>query len=675
MIEQANFCERDCAGVERAAWLERLAVGVMLGLVWLLAAAPASGAVPGDCRELGTAITEHSCFHSEFGPFTTVLATAGTSATADTPNVNPVHTEYRIGLTGEYSVVTYTPARSGTWAVLLGKDVPLQVLTRKGEALPSLLDQATTGCAALPVLQVFELVAKTQYRLVFGPTPDETVVAVIEYIDDFLTQNGRDDDGDGFGSKTEVVVTPCSPPAGFAPNTRDCDDTDPQTSPAAVEVCDGADQNCNGVADDVGLLCRAGLGACRVEGKLACAVSSAEAECSATPPPASEEACNGLDDDCNGKIDDAPDLCPEPERPRCVRSGMSASCGCQLDLDCGARTSGRVCNTVRAVCEDGCSTTPGRNGCAVGQACNEETARCEAVLNSGGAGGGSSDSGEGGAGNQPTVSEPEPSEGGEAGSGLVGGGGSATRGGCGCRVAQGSPATAPLAAVGALLGLTLVRRRRGAWARRASAAMLASSLLGCGGRVQDVAASGGSPALPAGPEGGRVSAGASATGGSGMGGTAGAAAGCQRALGEEPVLHACSHTTNGPFVPVVAGGELPPPDVSDLHHTYEVQVVGPGARLLYRAQREGDHAFMTDRSVTLQLSRAGRPQSASPSVGVDGCAHLAWATVYALEPDTEYELLLLESSPEVDLFVEHLAAFGSGAWVESCAGYSAPDAG
>jgi Putative metal-binding motif len=649
--------------------LSRLAAAVTSVLLCLLAPAPAKAALPGDCSELGAAITEHSCFHSQYGPFTTVMATAGSDVASATPNVDPVHTEYRIGLTGEYSVVTYTPKRSGTWAVLLGKQVPLQVLAGQAQALPSLLDQeGTTGCAALPVLHVFELEKSTRYRLVFGPTPDETVVAVIEYIDDFVPQNGRDDDGDGFGSKAEVVVTPCKPPAGFAPNTRDCDDANSLVNPAAVEICDGVDQNCNGVVDDVGLVCHVGAGSCRVEGKTTCAVSGAEATCSAVPSPGTPEVCNGLDDDCNGNIDDASDLCPDADRPSCVRSGMLASCGCQLDLDCGQRVSGRVCNTARGVCEDGCSPLPGRNGCAAGQWCNEETARCEADSSEGGAGGGTNAPSEGGAGSPTTAPDPPSQEGkgGETGEAPASTDRTDTSDGCGCRVTASRSSPVAVAALGLLLALTCLRRRS-LWARWASMALAAGSLLGCGGRVQDsYASAGGDTALPGEPVGGQASGGAVPAGGAGGGGTAGQAQACERALGEEPIGHACSHTTNGPFVPVAAGGDLQPPDVSDLHHTYEVQVVGPGARLRYRAQRDGDHAFLTDASARLELSEAGRPLSAAPGIRVDGCGHLAWATVYALEAETEYELLLIEAAPDFDLFVEHLGAFGSAAWVEPC---------
>lgn len=121
------------------------------------ATVPARAEIPDDCAGLGVAITEHSCFHSVFGPFDTVMATAGSALSKDTPGIDPIHTEFRIGLTGEYSVVTYVPKLSGAWAVFLNKDVPLEVLAGPADARPSIFDEdGTTGCDALPILH-FEL--------------------------------------------------------------------------------------------------------------------------------------------------------------------------------------------------------------------------------------------------------------------------------------------------------------------------------------------------------------------------------------------------------------------------------------------------------------------------------------------------------------------------------------
>jgi MYXO-CTERM domain-containing protein len=641
----------------------------------VLATSPADAAIPVDCSELGIAITEHSCFHSEFGPFETVMATAGSMVSAATPNIDPVHTEFRIGLTGEYSVVTYTPKRRGAWAVLLGKDVPLQVLAGQAERLPASLDQnGTTGCNTLPLLHVFELTEATKYRFVFGPTAERTVVAVVEYIDDFMTQNGRDVDGDGFGSKQEVIVTPCAPPQGFAPSTRDCDDTDPLINPGTEETCDGIDQNCNGVADDVGLACHTGKGACRAPGTTLCTAGSG-ATCSASPLESGEETCNGIDDDCNGKIDDAGGLCTAPDRPTCVRNGMAAACGCLLDLDCGDVMSGRVCNRETGACEDGCSPLPGGNGCSPGEVCDAQTVRCEPQTGAGGVDGAAGDaslSGSAGvSGSASSMAGGARSEGGEPGP-SAGQSGRKSDAGCGCRVAgQQRSHGAVLSCLGLALALTYRRRGHRARAYLAVVGLAASSVLGCGGRTQNLIDSndGGGlpPAMTAGSStGGLSGAGATVSGGTGAGGAVQTPPGCVPKLGERVIDHACSHTTNGPFIAVVAGGQADSPDVSDLHRTFEIQVAGSQASVVYRAQRKGSHAFMTDSPAALDLRREGKPISALPSFPVEGCNSVASATVYDLQRDAEYELTLLQGPSTLNLFVEHLGAFGSDAWLEAC---------
>jgi hypothetical protein len=166
--------------------------------------------------------------------------------------------------------------------------------------------------------------------------------------------------------------------------------------------------------------------------------------------------------------------------------------------------------------------------------------------------------------------------------------------------------------------------------------------------------------------GGSSGAGATVSGGAGVGGAVHAPPECVPKLGERPIDHACSHTTNGPFMPAIAGGQADSPDVSDLHRTFEIQIAGSQARVVYRAQRKGSHAFMTDSPAVLDLRREGKPISALPSFPVEGCKSLASATVYDLQRDAEYELTLLQSPPTLNLFVEHLGAFGADAWLEAC---------
>jgi hypothetical protein len=59
-----------------------------------------------------------------------------------------------------------------------------------------------------------------------------------------------DADGDGYG--TSPSTTACDQPAGYAAAAGDCDDTDDEVSPGAIEVCDpsDADEDCDGLADD-----------------------------------------------------------------------------------------------------------------------------------------------------------------------------------------------------------------------------------------------------------------------------------------------------------------------------------------------------------------------------------------------------------------------------------------
>ncbi len=69
-----------------------------------------------------------------------------------------------------------------------------------------------------------------------------------------------------------------------------------------------ADRDCDGFPDfpNVGGACDAGVGECVTTGVVECS-SSAEATCNAVPNPPQPEQCNGLDDDCDGVVDNG---CP-----------------------------------------------------------------------------------------------------------------------------------------------------------------------------------------------------------------------------------------------------------------------------------------------------------------------------------------------------------------------------
>lgn len=77
--------------------------------------------------------------------------------------------------------------------------------------------------------------------------------------------------------------------------------------------CDNKDNDCNGTIDDLfpnrTKPCTRGLGVCKTTGTQVCNATNDALDCTAaTPPTGTPEVCDGLDNDCNGLLDDgAPD--------------------------------------------------------------------------------------------------------------------------------------------------------------------------------------------------------------------------------------------------------------------------------------------------------------------------------------------------------------------------------
>ncbi len=93
------------------------------------------------------------------------------------------------------------------------------------------------------------------------------------------------------------------PSADVTPDTSDagCSPTN-----GGVEICDGVDNDCNGVVDDgfdTGP-CTVGMGACEATGEFVC-VDDQSAECNVSPGTPGEELCgDGVDNDCDGTVDE-----------------------------------------------------------------------------------------------------------------------------------------------------------------------------------------------------------------------------------------------------------------------------------------------------------------------------------------------------------------------------------
>jgi hypothetical protein len=110
-----------------------------------------------------------------------------------------------------------------------------------------------------------------------------------------------DKDGDGFGAPALDPFEGQIGLDGYAANAEDCDDNDPEIHPDIEEVCDGRDNDCDMQVDE-GTYEYCGVGRC------ARRLDRCDMECVPSEP--LPEECNGLDDNCNGFIDDG-DLCPE----------------------------------------------------------------------------------------------------------------------------------------------------------------------------------------------------------------------------------------------------------------------------------------------------------------------------------------------------------------------------
>ncbi len=128
----------------------------------------------------------------------------------------------------------------------------------------------------------------------------------------------QDADSDGYGNAS-VSDVECAQPTGYVADSSDCDDTVSTTYPGAPEYCNSVDDDCDGTVDEDSAV-DASTWYQDADSDGYGNVSVADIECYqptgfvadssdcddtvSTTYPGADEYCNGVDDDCDGTIDE-----------------------------------------------------------------------------------------------------------------------------------------------------------------------------------------------------------------------------------------------------------------------------------------------------------------------------------------------------------------------------------
>lgn len=127
-----------------------------------------------------------------------------------------------------------------------------------------------------------------------------------------------DGDDDGYGNPAGPTISQCGQPAGYVADNTDCNDANAAINPGATEVCDNIDNNCDGQVDEglptttwwpdgdgdgYGDPAGSSLDQCgQPDGYVANNTDCNDA--SAAVNPGATEVCDGIDNNCDGQVDE-----------------------------------------------------------------------------------------------------------------------------------------------------------------------------------------------------------------------------------------------------------------------------------------------------------------------------------------------------------------------------------
>ncbi|MCB9639276.1 MAG: VWA domain-containing protein [Myxococcales bacterium] len=189
------------------------------------------------------------------------------------------------------------------------------------------------------------------------------------------TCNGQDDDCDGKtdeGNPGGGGSCTTGQPGICTPGTRQCQSGSlvcVRTTNPVAEKCNGIDDDCDGKTDEaftnLGQACNAGQGACGNTGQYICNAAGTGTECSVKSGVPSPESCNGQDDDCDGKTDEG-------------NPGGGGNCSTGQQGICDAGTRQCQSGTLRCV----------RNTAPSAEKCNGQDDDCDGKTDEGNPDGG-----------------------------------------------------------------------------------------------------------------------------------------------------------------------------------------------------------------------------------------------------------------------------------------------